>query len=140
MRDLDPIFLEKRIKKLEENGGGGDTDLKERLDAITILSTDERVVGKWIDGKDIYEKIVTVNNAVNNTNLLDASDIDTPVEIKGTCYAGRYNQWYNIPNVHETINAYYVNLLVDGNNLQFRCGSGFDYLDKVIAIIRYTKK
>lgn len=45
-------------------------------DLKNVYSTEEKIVGTWIDGKDIYRKVVTVDVAANKTGTLDLSDID----------------------------------------------------------------
>ena len=53
-------------------------------------STDEQVIGTWIDGKTLYQKTYsgtlggTVGSDVSNYKMTDLSDIDTIVSISGT--------------------------------------------------------
>lgn len=45
-------------------------ELNEKIKNITSLknySTEEVIIGKWINGKPIYRKVVYVNNLANNT-------------------------------------------------------------------------
>ena len=78
--------LGKRVSVLEKGGGA---DIKKEIsnlqDAVTkaqsdidaletkvnsghVYSTDEKVVGKWLDGRSIYEKTWKVDNVAVNTN------------------------------------------------------------------------
>lgn len=45
----------------------------------TTYSTDERVVGKWIDGSDLYERVINVGALPNNT--LKTIEIPTGLKI-----------------------------------------------------------
>lgn len=71
MRDLDPIMLEKRITELEKNSGqgGGTTDYH-------VYSTQERIVGVWVDGKHIYERTFTDININSTDDDHYISDVD----------------------------------------------------------------
>lgn len=81
MRDLDNIFLEQRIHELEKNGTGGSSadkisynnsesgltsntvqgaidEVHEEVETIRHhYSTEEKIVGEWVDGTLIYEKL-----------------------------------------------------------------------------------
>lgn len=49
-------------------------------------STNEQVIGAWIDGKPLYEKTITINNIASNSSVTyDISDIpyDTIVHLSG---------------------------------------------------------
>lgn len=67
MRDLDPIFLEKRIADLEKNGGSSSEH---------IYSTTPRKVGKWIDGRDVMEKTISMELDAGVDNI-----INTPIDV-----------------------------------------------------------
>lgn len=67
-------------------------------------STSERVVGKWIDGKPLYEITFDAGNIPNNgrTNVADLTSysIKYVVEIKGFCYkVGDYSTQRPLPLV-----------------------------------------
>jgi len=48
-------------------------------------STSEQVIGKWIDGKNIYRKVITVANPAHQTwtNLAQISNLNEIISIKG---------------------------------------------------------
>lgn len=60
----------------------------EKVENITEYSTDEKVVGKWIDGSDIYEKtfhnsetiLLTASDWTNDISFVDASDVDLLID------------------------------------------------------------
>lgn len=72
------------------------TTTDEFVDAYTEnYSTDEMVVGKWIDGKNIYRRVVkglTWENGLWNKNVftkIDVSEIDSFISVKGISSLGR---------------------------------------------------
>lgn len=112
----------------------------QNLDGYDNYSTNEERVGTWIDGKPIYRKVINAGTvSASNTNIGSISNIDTLVSIKGTAYSSQFTQRYGIPNVHSDISSFYINLLMAGDNVVIRFGSGTTSLEKVVAIIDYTK-
>ncbi len=47
--------------------GNDSTDTKTYIDNIADYSTSEKAVGKWIDGKTVYQKVIPVNFTASNT-------------------------------------------------------------------------
>ena len=66
---------------LLKNGGG-----------MEIYSTDEKVVGKWTDGKTLYEKSFTITNPQDGTLLMSGIDkcMTTMVGIDASLSSSRY--------------------------------------------------
>lgn len=54
-----------------------------------IYSTTEQVVGKWIDGKPIYEIVIDCGSLPNNTskNVTTPNDIEYVIDYRGFCYS-----------------------------------------------------
>ena len=54
---------------------GSATNTKAYIDNIADYSTSEKAVGKWIDGRTVYQKVIPVNitatNTWNNTETID---------------------------------------------------------------------
>ena len=111
-------------------------------------STDEKAVGKWIDGKPIFRKTYNFGNiSANSTKAISISDIystiDQLITISGATYCSNFMQWYNIPNTHTDMPNYYINSVIEGSSqeLTIRVGSGFtNGLSNTILYIEYTKK
>ena len=112
----------------------------QELDGINYIATEE-VIGTWIDGKPLYRKVINAGTiTASNTNLDNIYNIDTLVSLKGTAYSSSIGQYYGIPNVHNDMASYHINLLKAGNGIILRFGTGFTGgLTKVIAILEYTK-
>ena len=52
---------------------------------ITFWSTEEKVIGKWIDGKPIYRRILDYSTTPTPVSLdVTSWNIDTPISIKGS--------------------------------------------------------
>ena len=49
--------------------------LETKVNSGHVYSTDEKVVGKWIDGRNVYEKTWTIDN-VTATNNWDVTNTD----------------------------------------------------------------
>ena len=69
-------------------GGGGTSVIANKFDKANLYSTDEQIVGRWIDGKPLYQKVVSGLNLVISYNSftnsgIDASDVDQCISCKG---------------------------------------------------------
>ena len=65
--------------------------LVETINALTDYSTEERVVGTWIDRKPLYEKTISCgalpNNTTNNVNH-GIANLKRVVSVSGYAYRG----------------------------------------------------
>lgn len=61
------------------------TQLEQKVESGLTYSTDEHIVGKWIDGRDVYEKTYSAKNIdiFNTTQIIDASFNSNNVELIG---------------------------------------------------------
>lgn len=120
--------LDERIRALEEGGGGG----------LPNYSTTEQLTGqKWIDGKDIYFKVINTAIAVEQV------DIWYSTGLTGVDYIINY-----IPKltrdgeqIGDTFNNGHLDYVVRNNELLVK-GSGFTLADNfviVTQIVYYTK-
>lgn len=121
MRDLDPIFLEKRIRKLEENGGGDIEDLKTAVEDL------QNVVDSML--------ITSASHMESLVSGEDNSDISYTVLEKGYYLAN-----VQITNSWGSANVYLNGNIINGVSNQSQptfCGysTGLMYLD-VGCVIR----
>ena len=147
-----------RIKKVSQTSGyvgtvsnsysGSTTDTYscDYVNGLNTYSTTETRIGTWIDGKPLYRKVINVGNkptdaTINVSNAV--SDLDTLVRISGTAYNATFNQYYNIPNTHDTIASWFINaLIVNKKDLQVRGGIGWNNaggLTNIYVVLEYTK-
>ena len=108
----------------------GFDEIGDVAEAEGTYSTDERVVGKWIDESDVYERVVNIgalpNNTVKKISLTDAN-ISRIITMQGYATDGTYN----IPIQYATAD----------NNGVFK-GVTLDYLitNKELTIVTYSNR
>lgn len=96
-------------------------------------STEEQIVGKWIDGKPIYEKTYILNN----TTLSTGNNIfDTIENVKIINSNGRINN-YSIPYAD---GGEYIMCIQSNNEIGLWSNKGFyNQSTNIILTIQYTK-
>ena len=105
------------------------------------MSTTERIVGKWIDGKPIYEKVITFSNLNNEIN----TDTNFETIIKMECIIkSDQGQWRNLPWLYgqdgyaDTSWHGGFFLRPDGK-IVFQTGSNIAQINYGHIILKYTK-
>lgn len=105
-----------------------------------VYSTDETVVGKWIDGKPIYRKVI--NSICGNLRtLLNELNIDFLIDTKGNAWSN-YDQKMpiNAPNPEPPNYVFGVYQKASNGNIEvFYNTNYFANQNKVICIVEYTK-
>lgn len=139
MRDASDAALTARVSALETN-----------VTTLETMSTSERVVGKWIDGRDIYEKVLdlgdlpTSTTSPNNSKEVshNISDVDIFINVGGFMYGpdGENNVLTgNLPFAPSPdALAHTVTLIANRTIVRVAVGyvrTGF----KAYAILRYVK-
>lgn len=132
----DPVSMEdgtiKNLSAMSGGGGGGST--------YDFTTTDETVVGKWIDGRDIFRKIITRDTIATGTMI----DFEVPALdrlLPMTCVMGQFPQ-SNVMGLTEVVNYPIANLSVGvlyghGNgSLQYNGNAGVN----VVIIAYYVKE
>ena len=99
-----------------------------------VYSTAEQVVGKWIDGSEIYEKIYDLGTSVriSNTETNITSYINNYADINAVIYA----RAFYIGSTSSTTSDIYVGKYSTSPYVKAWCAEGgeFNYI-----ILRYTK-
>ena len=105
-------------------------------------STDEQIIGTWIDGSTLYEKTIDFGALPNTANTAknvphNIANIDTIVDIKGI-YKTQAGTYGNLPFVHPTnLNTTTVATV---NNTNISITTGQDRSSwTAIVILQYTK-
>lgn len=108
-------------------------DGKEISGGLHKYSTEEQIVGKWIDGKPIYEKTYILNN----TTLSTGNNIfDTIENVKIINSNGRINN-YSIPYAD---GGEYIMCIQSNNEIGLWSNKGFyNQSTNIILTIQYTK-
>ena len=107
-----------------------------------IYSTNESVVGRWIDGKPLYQKTIDCGTGPKNTYKRVAhniSNIEFVTDVKGIGTAVHdYSYPIPVPS-HYNLN-YSLQVSVDSTNITLDTGNGADYSGQQCYItIQYTK-
>lgn len=109
-----------------------------------IYSTSESIVGKWIDGKHVYQRVVEINNVSSGfTTIIDGSTtlIDKLVSISGYVLVGTVDHVLPYYYADSGVTTTYYRLLKGNsgtwnNSVMLHASSS---VDKLIAIVQYTK-
>lgn len=109
-----------------------------KIKSIHNYSTEEQIVGTWIDGKPIYERVIcgTMNGSPADwTDFYDCSnfDIDKIIDIKGYFDYAKERQIY-LNDRYSTYTFKYDNKMIQYYNTQLKTD-----IYEVVAIIQYTK-
>lgn len=110
-------------------------------------STTEQKIGKWIDGKDLYEIVISPNSATTGSNVnIDVSslNIDTVAQLEGYFKRNVSGTKYWIPVGNWELTNYYSWVRIDSENttlngnLKYFIHQNYS-VDKVFFILQYTK-
>ena len=113
--------------KIISGGGGGGGSAKH------VYSTEEQIIGKWIDGKDIYEIVLELTS-----NSADVSDLNIDklihIDAIGSESAGYTGNLWTICSVS---GADYRNVFINASTSKVSIGGNYPC---IYAILQYTKK
>lgn len=103
---------------------------------IHVYSTTEKVVGKWIDGKDVYEKCVTFTTPNDGSQVSMGIRVSSVIDIKFVgLTSGNYVVDYNY-NDQYTLSVY----VGPSDPILVVRALNSEYMNRqFIAIIQYTK-
>lgn len=101
-------------------------------------STDEQVIGTWVDGKPLYQKTVYMNRSDIGTNVLVDDSIDKITNMNGVAYWGIYT--LPIPHVStQNINNQISVWIESVKYIKVLTGSIVTGTIDCYVTIRYTK-
>ena len=112
--------------------------MKNTYSADSVYSTDEMIIGRWIDGKPIYRKVVQGNITSKNQSLFVVNEnVETMISIRGYDFSnGIYYFPFNYAQDGSTQKAIFYKK--DTDTIEFRSnssGSG----EVFVVILEYTK-
>lgn len=136
-----------RLNDVEAQGANTANDLgtlDEALGELTVKTTEwytgEEVIGKWIDNRTLYRKIINTGTLPNNTSKNVAhgiSNLRRAVKLYG--YAFRSSDSSTIPLPYVSSEVSRVTLLVVGSNIRMVTAiNRTDYTESYV-IVEYTK-
>lgn len=106
------------------------------IDAKHKYSTEEKVIGEWIDGKPIYRKVFySPTNWSNGTIVGNIGNVDVVININSTSCTNNGNWFtgYNVPTLENT-----AFVQPDGSVVVARAGTFVNNI-KALVIVEYTK-
>lgn len=125
-----PAVVDTLIRGLDE--------VEDAADEQSTYTDTERVVGEWIDGSTLYEKIVTITSfpAAGQSTFVNhnISDISEIVYLDCTCFTGSVYQ--KIPNVWE---GSIMNIAANTTGIAIQATRDTSGYNKAYCTIRYTK-
>ena len=135
--------LEKAISALEKT-----TANEANITAINnkfVYSTEEKVIGKWIDGKPVYKatiiKDISLGTGEKNINH-NINNIKNIIDVSGSCIVNN-NEWFLLPMSAplDNVPTYGISIQsITATNLNFFVGTGMGDASKTIqATLIYTK-
>ena len=103
-------------------------------------STTEKVIGKWIDGSDLYEKTIDIGaiEATLSKDVAHGISIGTLVSAQGSAYNSSTSMWFPIPYVDNDA-SYQRYCYVTDTNVRVGGAANAAAVSKCYVTIRYTK-
>lgn len=106
-------------------------------DNLHEYSAEEKIIGKWIDGKDIYEKVIQVDNFIIGNNEIPLENLDTIINYSGDLILTDYPAYKRV--FPYTQNHSQSKVIINNyNNTKFVVASAFK-CNTINIIIQYTK-
>ena len=112
----------------------------EELKESNIYSTEEKVIGKWIDGKPVYKKVID-SICGNLYTLLNELNIDFLIDIKGNAWSN-YDQKMPINTPNPQPPDYVIGIYQTASTNEISVFYSTDFYsdtNKIICIVKYTK-
>ena len=107
---------------------------------LDVYSTDEKVIGTWIDGRPIYQKTIDIGSASGNSNISHGiSNLDMITDAYGSfLQSGTYRQ--KLPKIVNGNNAWSADFAdFTDTSFSLSIGSAIGTATKVFVILEYTK-
>lgn len=117
------------------------SNINDELDTITTYSTDEQVIGTWIDGKPLYSRRYskTISSGTQN-DLLTINRNDYGVIWVNMAFSDSSNSKSIISNYYYQSNDFQRVHIEQGNRVIFQRGSSYPVLPLTVYYeLRYTK-
>ena len=112
--------------------------MKNTYSADSVYSTDEMIIGRWIDGKPLYRKVVQGNITSKNQSLFVVNaNVETMISIRGYDFSnGIYYFPFNYTQDGSTQKAVFYKK--DTDTIEFRSNSS-ESGEVFVVILEYTK-
>jgi hypothetical protein len=104
-------------------------------------STNEQIIGRWVDGKPLYRKVKVITPSVYNTDIggVGESNIDKVVSAKGMAYRPSSGYYNTIPCTYTNWEIYLYDITAHYGRLLFSTNQWNAGVGECILIFEYTK-
>lgn len=121
-----------------------DGDIRYYGNSIVEYSTSEKRIGKWVDGKPLYRKVITTTETVaNDSTIYHYIDNVDLIYITRAFIYGATGLCWDIPidlyGTGGTNTTDRLNLYVDRNVIGFKCDTSWGSSWTKVIILEYTK-
>lgn len=112
---------------------------KENMYGNYLFSTEEIIIGKWVDDKPIYRKtFIGTSTDVDGVSINIANlNADVIVDVYGWVKSS-YGQWWPLNNYYTPESQYSTSMNYTANYITVHCESYFSYPEYRI-VLEYTK-
>ena len=100
-------------------------------------STDETIIGTWIDGKPLYRLVVQANITNSSCSITMSNNIKDVVKMSGI-FKQSIGNTVPLPQYTSNTNYEFMYHDVSSNTLVIKTGSGFS-TGQAIVFVEYTK-
>lgn len=107
-----------------------------------LYSTDEKMIGQWVDGKPVYQKTVDCGALPNNTLKTVAhniSNMDRCISISGYAYAYQVPEFIPLPFTTPSGTQYIVEIKCNLSDIKINTKYNMSEYTESYVTIQYTK-
>ena len=117
------------------------TSVKEKIDDIADYSETEKVIGKWIDGKPLYQKTISFGGLPNATTKSVAHNISNLKKIVNfNGYATDNSNFIPIPYIYQSSgNMVGIQIYANATNVVIRTMLNDSGFTECYITLKYTK-
>ena len=104
-------------------------------------STDEQIIGTWIDGKPLYQKVIDIGNLPNSGTksvLHNITNIKRVIEIHGSALSSNTGNSVPLPYIYPNGTQYLISIVVTLTQINIVSGMDRSNLSGYV-ILKYTK-
>ena len=113
--------------------------VNEAFDKISSYSSNEQIIGKWINGENLYRKVFEINMDSSSKEMTISTGISNMKQLTHAYGVGLYQNTIYIPlNFYNNLGWDSFHLTSKGANIILQRGDNFS-ITKVYITIEYTK-
>ena len=134
------VFDKKTNELVKVAGNAANADLKD----MNVYSTEEKIVGTWIDGKPIYRKVISSTLSNTLTGLVEIAhniqNIETPIRIVfGKATVPGSSNSITIPSQYDSTTFIQLGAFSDTYVQLFAGSTNWTSLKEITLCLEYTK-